>query len=125
MIPTFIRSYEASADVAGYLVVAFSDAANSSKVAAASTATGPILGTSDPMGASAGDMLDVHSGGVSPVTLGGTVAAGDPLTADANGKAVKAVASAGNTVRVFGYATQPGVAGDIIDYQWAPALIVT
>jgi hypothetical protein len=43
------------------------------------------------MGGSTGGMVDVVRAGLASVRLGGTVAAGDPLTSDANGKAVKAV----------------------------------
>lgn len=45
-----------------------------------------------------------------------TVAAGDPLTSDASGKAVKATA-AGN--RILGFALVSGASGDIIPYQYS------
>ncbi len=121
MIRRLTKSYEASAVIAAYIIVAFSDAAASSKVATASAATQPLAGTTGQVGASAaGLMVDVEKEGVPKVTLGGAVSAGDPLTSDANGKAVKATVAGS---RVIGFAEQPGVAGDIIDYLSAPGTL--
>ena len=113
-IPTLIRSYPASADVPAYRIVKFSDVSASSKVAPATAATEPLWGLSDAQGASSGNMCDVIVGGFGEVQLGGTVAAGAPLTSDAEGKAVALAGSAGATRRRIGFADQPGVAGDII-----------
>lgn len=123
MIPTLIKSYEASATIEPFRFVAFSDAAASQKVAAAAAATDPLIGSSDAMGANAGGMADVVRGGLASVRLGGTVAAGDPLTSDANGKAVKCTAAPGETRCFAGFADQPGVEDDIIDYLVAPGLL--
>lgn len=123
MIPTFTRAYEASAAVAGRRIVRFSDTAASQKIAQASTNTQPNIGVSDAMGADAGAMCDVHRAGLAAVELGGTVTAGAALTADANGKAIAAVAASGTQVRIAGYADQPGVSGDIIDMWVAPGLL--
>lgn len=123
MNPLMIKSYEAEAAVEGHRIVAFSDTAASSMVSTAAANTDPIIGVADKMGAEVGDMLDVHCGGLADVVLGGTVTAGAPLTSDANGAAIVAVLDAGNIVRVFGYANEPGVVGDIISFTWAPALL--
>lgn len=123
MIPTFIRSYEASADIEGYRIVAFSDVAASKKVAKAATAIGPSIGVSSKLGASAGGMVDVIRDGLGQVQLAGPVNAGDPLASDANGKAIKAVPAAGQQVRVIGYAEEPGIAGDVIDAFIAPSIL--
>lgn len=123
MIPTFTRAYEASADVIGRRFVRFSDTAASQKVAQASANTQPIMGVSDAMGALSGGMCDVHRSGLVSIELGGTVTAGTPLTSDANGKAIAAVAASGTQVRIGGFADQPGVAGDIIDMWFAPSLL--
>jgi len=61
----------------------------------------------------------VDRAGLSRVTLGGTVNAGDWLTSDANGKAI-ATTTTGN--HVIGRAEAPGVAGDVIDYFNAPGV---
>lgn len=123
MIPTFTRAYEASSEISGYRILAFSDVASSSKVSHASTSTGPLMGISDAMGASVGGMCDVHRGGLVSVRLGGAVSAGAPLTSDANGNAIAATASAATTVYIIGYADAPGVADDIIDAFFAPGLL--
>jgi hypothetical protein len=114
MIPTFIRAYEASAAIAPYTIVRFSEAATTSRVAAASAAGQPIIGTTGKLGATAaGQMVDITLAGLGAVQLGGPVSAGDMLTSDANGKAI-VTTTQGN--HVIGKAHQPGVAGDIIDY---------
>lgn len=123
MIPTFVRSFEASAAITGNRIVKFSDVAASSKVALAAAATDPAIGVSDSMGAALGEMCDVHMAGLVSVILGGTVTAGAPLMADANGAAIAAVATASTTRRVIGFATQPGVSGDIIDAWLNPSLL--
>lgn len=79
------------------------------------TASAPadkLLGTSDDLDHAIGEMVDMAVGPVPLVVLGGPVAAGDPLTSDANGAAVVAVA--GN--RIVGFAENSGVAGDIVPY---------
>ena len=123
MIPTFIRAYEASADIAGYRIVMFSDAASSNKIAQADSNTAASLGVSDAMGADLGGMCDVHRDGLISVELGGTVTAGAPLTSDADGKAIAAVAAAGTTIRIIGFADEPGIAGDVVDAFLSPALL--
>ena len=51
--------------------------------------------------------------GISKVEYGGTVAYGDPLTSDANGRAVVAAPAAGANNSIIGYARAAGVLGDI------------
>lgn len=119
-IVTFTRSYAASAIVAAYRIVRFSEPATTSRIAAASAANQPLIGTTGKFGATAvGDMVDVHRAGLNPVQLGGVVGAGDWLTSDANGKAI-ATTTVGH--HVIGRAEQPGVADDIIDYFAAPGV---
>lgn len=115
MIPTFIRAYEASAAVAGFRIAAFTTPASATTVSQATGGTVPLLGVFDRQGAPVGGMADVHRSGLVSVELGGTVAAGDPLTADAQGRAIKAVPGAGANLNIIGFADQPGVSGDIID----------
>lgn len=123
MIPTFIRSYKATAAVIGNRLVAFSDAANTNQVAQATGSGSPICGSAGKLDTALGGMCDVHRGGLCEVRLGGAVQAGDPLTSDANGKAVAAVAATGATVWIIGYADAPGAADDIIDYMFAPGVL--
>ena len=51
--------------------------------------------------------------GISKVEYGGTVSYGDPLTSDANGKAVAAAPATGVNNSIIGYARAAGVSGDI------------
>lgn len=113
-VPSFIRSYPTTAAVAPNTIVKFSDASATSKVAPGAANTEPLWGVADNQGGDAGGMVDVIIDGLADVKLGGTVQAGDPLTCDANGKAIKAVPVAATIVRIIGWAEQPGVADDII-----------
>lgn len=120
MIPTLIKSFVASADADPFLIAAFSTA---SQVAPGAADDDPLIGTYDAMGAVSGGMADVVLGGIGSVKLGGTVAAGDPLTANADGEAIVCAAAAGETRRYIGYALLAGVDGDIVDYLHAPGLL--
>jgi hypothetical protein len=113
-IPGFIRAYLTSAAVTPRRIVKFSDTTATNKVALAAAATDPLLGLSDAMGAAIGGMADIILGDEGEVVLGGTVAAGDKLTSDANGAAVKCVGAAGARREYVATALLPGVVGDII-----------
>lgn len=118
-IPVLIRSLELSADADPYRIVRFSDVAASSKVAEATAATQPIIGTTGKIGGTTGDLVDVTLLGLGDVQLGGTVTAGANLTSDANGKAIAATLVG---QRIIGQAHAPGVADDIIPYLCAPGV---
>ena len=120
MIPTLIKSFVASANADPFLIAAFS---TGSQVAPADADDDPLIGTYDAMGATTGGMADIVLGGIGSVKLGGTVAAGDPLTANSAGKAIVCAAAAGETRRFIGLAIQAGVANDVIDYLHAPGLL--
>lgn len=123
MIPTFIRAYAASAAIEGCRIVTFDTPASATTIAAAASGTVPLLGVSDRMGAALGGMCDIHRGGLVSVELGGSVEAGDPLTATTAGAAIKAVPGAGANLNIIGFADQPGASGDIIDVFMAPGVI--
>ena len=76
MIPTFIRAYEAAVAIDGNLIVAYAAPTTGNTITLAGSATVPLVGVSDAMGADAGKMCDVHRGGLVPVKLGGAVSAG-------------------------------------------------
>lgn len=120
MIRGLVKSYEAIATIAAYTIAAFGDAANSSRITTASAATQPLVGTTGQLGGPAGTMVDIVKDGIPQVRLGGTVGAGDPLTSNAAGAAIKATAAG---QRIIGFAEQPGVATDIIDYFSAPGVL--
>lgn len=120
MIQKLIRSYELSAALGAYLIAKFTDTANSSKIGPATAATDPLVGTTGQIGGDVGDMCDIDRAGIGKVRLGGTVAAGDPITANAASKGVKAVTLG---QRIIGFAEEPGVADDLIDYLIAPGVL--
>lgn len=114
----------ASAATTAYRIAAFSDAANNSNVANASAATGRLIGVFGPIAHDQGDMADVQVDGEAEVELGGTVQAGDPLTTDAQGRAVVMTPpGAGVTHNGIGRALQPGVVGDRIRVYLSPLIL--
>ncbi|SDQ17491.1 hypothetical protein [Pseudovibrio sp. Tun.PSC04-5.I4] len=71
-----------------------------------------LIGTTGIRGASKADeRVDGCLNNIRDVTYGGPVAFGDPLTSDAQGRAVKADPAAGVPVPVAGYAMSSGIAG--------------
>lgn len=105
------RGRVAEAAVEAYRIV--KPGATAGGCAKASAATDKIIGTSDELVHAIGEVVDVAVGPVPQVRLGGTVAAGDALTSDANGKAI-ATTTTGN--RIIGYAEAAGVLDDVIPY---------
>ncbi len=116
------RSYVAAGAIGARLITKYTS--NRGEVAQASAATDRLAGVTELGAAALGDVVDVARVGMDKVVAGGNVAAGDLLTSDANGKAIKAVGGAGQTVFVIGQAEEPGVANDIIHYTIAPSVIV-
>lgn len=62
-------------------------------------------------------------GNIADVIYGGNVTRGDPLTSDANGRAVLAAPAAGANVFCFGFAEVSGVLGDIGSAEVAPFIL--
>ena len=112
--PVIYKNFEAEGEIGPYVIVTHGTADYAVK--AATGATVALVGTTDELGKLSNGRVDVCTGGIPEVALGGTVAAGDPLTSDASGKAVKATA-AGN--RILGFALVSGASGDIIPYQYS------
>jgi hypothetical protein len=92
-------------------------------VVQAAGATDALVGVSDFMGAKTGGPLDVVQAGLAELRLGGNVNAGDPLTADADGKGIKCAPAAGATKMYGAFAQAPGVADDIIPVLVAPGFL--
>ena len=111
--PGIYKNFEAEGEIGPYVIVTHGTADYAVK--AATGATVALVGTTDELGKLSNGRVDVCTGGIPEVALGGTVA-GDPLTSDASGKAVKATA-AGN--RILGFALVSGASGDIIPYQYS------
>lgn len=97
--------------------------ANPREVSPAAAATDKLAGVVDFAATAAGQPVDIAVGGVDEVQAGGNIAAGDPLTSDANGKAVVATYTAGVTKHVIGKALAPAVDGEIVPYVVAPSVI--
>lgn len=105
---TALRNYIATAAIGAYLIVKHS--ANDGEVTQASAATDTLLGVTEGIAPAAGERVDIVLSGLADVTYGGNVAKGDPLTSDANGKAIKATVAGS---RIIGFAEVAGVANDI------------
>lgn len=87
--------------------------ANDGEVALATAPTDKIIGVSDaPGGAAIGQRIDVRHLGEAEVEVGGNVAAGSFITADASGKAVAAAPAAGANARTGGLLLVAGASGD-------------
>lgn len=82
-------------------------------VAQGAAATDYLMGVSAQVTGSAGERVDIIKEGIADVVYGGTITRGQPLTTDANGKAVAAAPAAGSNVRIIGFAEVSGVSGDI------------
>ncbi|KLN54722.1 DUF2190 family protein [Variovorax paradoxus] len=117
-ISSLFRGRVAEAAIAAHLILKGGVGAMSCVVAAA--ATDKLLGTSDELDHVTGEMVDMSVSPIASVRLGGTVVAGDPLTSDANGKAI-ATTTTGN--RIIGFAEVGGVLNDVITYLRAPGVI--
>jgi Uncharacterized conserved protein (DUF2190) len=120
MTPILIKSFRAAAAIAGNVIVS---AQAVREAVTANGAAAPSIGVSDGMGAKAGGMCDIVQVGWGEVRAGGNVAIGDPLTADAQGRAIKAVPTAGTNVRVVGIAQADAALGDIFPLLIAPSVI--
>lgn len=117
-----IISFEASAAIRGHRLVAGSG--SGSLVREAAAGTDKIMGATAQMGAeAAGDMADVVIDGPTEVVFGGNVSAFDPITSDAQGRAILAAPGAGATHRIAGFALVDGVVGDIGRVQISPSLL--
>lgn len=117
----FTKSFAAIGGISAHRIVAL----GAGGVQTAAANTDPLLGVTGSLGAEAGQMVDVDLAGFLRVQAGGAISAGDPLTADADGKAVKAEPVAGEIVRTIGYALDDALADDILPFFAAPGLIAT
>lgn len=103
----FLKHFTAGAVVNKFRIIKYG--ALPAVAVQASAASDALMGVSDGLGANAvGIGFDAIKGGIAKVVYGGPVALGDPLTSDAEGRAVKAAAGD----RIIGFAELPGVLGD-------------
>jgi len=127
--PTLIKNYKAGGVITKMRIVKFG--ADDDHMIQGAAATDMLVGVCEQVGAAAAeDRVDIIHAGIADVEYGGTVARGDPLTSDANGKAIKstrhthtentnvtyiqnATTGVGTAERVIGHAFVSAVAGDI------------
>ena len=82
-----------------------------------------IVGVCTRVGAASTDPeVELVRGGVPEVEYGGAVARGDPLTSDADGKAIKAEPGANAKFYIAGFAEVAGASGDIGSILFCPSI---
>ncbi len=116
--PILTKAFDAGAAVAAFTIV--KPGSGDSLVVPAAADTDALLGVSTSLAADSGARVDVILEGVAEVLYGGTVTRGDPLTSDANGKAVTAT---DNGSRIVGFAIVSGVSGDVGSVRLAPGTL--
>lgn len=89
----------------------------------AAAATDKIIGVSTDIDSASGNSVDVIRSDIAPIEYGAAVTRGDPLTADALGRAVVAAPAAGANNRIGGFAEISGVLGDIGAVNLAPGFM--
>lgn len=107
MNPLLIRNYTAAGAVTEWRFVSWSTADGVVKQSAA-VADAPVGVARE--SAVDGGRVDVIRAGLSQITYGAAVTRGQPLTSDAQGRAVPTTAG---TDRIYGIAEFSGVAGDL------------
>ncbi len=117
MKPTFIKGYRADTVIAPYRFLAYSPDAGG--VIQSTNAADAKMGLSDSLGADEGQQADVIRQGIGEVEYAANIAPGDPLTSDADGKAVVAAAGDPYSAR----AEEEGTAG-VIGHVWLEAGVV-
>lgn len=114
-------SFTSAAPIAAHRIVAAT--ATDGQVAQGAAATDTLIGVTGPRGATAsGKPVDVMLSGVQQVTASGVFAFGDPVTSDADGKAVLAAPAVGANARVIGFALEAGAAEALTRVLIAPSL---
>ena len=112
------KTLQASGVIAPYRIITLGVDHLATQATAAPEA---LIGTSDELGKQTNGMVDVAMSDIPEVESGAAIAVGDPLTSDAQGRAIKATA-AGQRIIGFAFAAASGE-GEIIDYIYAPGLM--
>ena len=119
--PGLTRTYVADTDIPAYTLVKIGatpiNGSYPGSVAIAASATDKIIGPSENVPTPAGRDCDVVLEGTATVIAGGTIAAEDFVTSDANGHAITATPGTGATVNFFGKAKNPAVSGDYVEVR--------
>jgi hypothetical protein len=119
-----IKNYCAQGEIAAFRIVKFITDANvdDGLVTQAADGSAYLVGVTE-LSPGAGERVDVVRSGISLVEFGGTVTRGQPVTADAEGRAVAAAPTAGVNTYIIGYAEVSAVAGDIVSILIAPGVM--
>lgn len=104
--PELITAYVTEGKIEGYRIVAFGEDKNGAKQA--TEVTDKLIGISTRVPKDPGEHVDVVRSGLYPVMYGADIKRGDPLTTDAQGRAVKATAKQA----YIGFAEEDGEEGD-------------
>ncbi|SFF13466.1 capsid cement protein [Nitrosomonas sp. Nm166] len=115
------KNYTAGGAISAYRIV--KAGANDGEVLQAAAATDLLMGVCGAIAPASGERVDIVKVGIAQVEFGGTVTRGQPVTSDANGKAVAAAPAAGVNNRIIGFAEVSAVSGDIADVLIAPGLM--
>lgn len=117
-----IKNFTSAGAIAPYRIVAAG--ASDGIVKQATAATDKLLGCTGVGRVDAAEKrIDVCLDNVQKIEFGGDVAFGDPLTSDAQGRAIKAEPAAGANVRVVGNALESGSLGVIGDVHIVPSTL--
>lgn len=109
----FIKTYDASGAIPAYTIVKFTS--TDFQVIKAAASTDKLIGITTEIDAADTERVDVIHNGTAWVKAGGTIAAGDPITSDANGNAVAAAPGTGVNAQCIGRARQAAVSGDVFE----------
>lgn len=115
------KNFIAETAIGANLIVKYGSADD--KMVQAAAVADKLMGVSEGIAAAIGERCDVTLHGIGDVICGGVVARGDPLTTDANGKAVVAAPGAGTNNRIVGFAMASGVLNDIIPVDISPGFM--
>lgn len=106
------KGYTATVAIAAHTLMKFGAADGT--VVPATDGSAFLVGVQSQLDCDVGDRASACMvGNIEDVRFGGNVTRGDPLTADAQGRAIKAAPAAGANVYCIGFAEVSGVAGDI------------
>ncbi len=113
--PGLTLTYRTDTDIPAYTLC--KAGSGNGYAAIATSATDRIIGPSENVVAPAGRDVDIVCEGTATVIAGGTIAAEDFLTSDANGHAITAAPGSGAAANFFGKAKTSAVAGDYLEVR--------
>lgn len=120
--PTKILAYNAGGAIEPHRILKFG--ASDLLLVQAVAAADALVAVSERVGAASGERISASFGGPTLVEYGDAVTRGDLLTADADGKAIKAEGDPEDEISYIGRALVSGVAGDIGSVNVAPGMFI-